>query len=181
MKSMLRLNQRLRAPAACMIAVFAMFPVGSTNAQTADEIFRGDFEPPPANDTCETATALIAGPSVQGTTLDATPNYDSGLETCTGYSQAGPDVAYYVFLGSGQHITVSLTPDASLDASISLLGPGAPSCNAVPVTCLAGSDSGAFGQAETFGYTTATSGAYYIIVDSYYRYGSDFTIQVTSP
>ena len=176
-------NEPMRAHLVCItLAVLAILPPGSLDAQTADKIFRGDFEPPPPNDTCETATPLIIGSSVPGTTLDATPNYDSGLETCTGFPQAGPDVAYSVLVGSGQHITVSLTPDASFDASISLLGPGTSSvCNAVPVTCLAGSDSGFFGQSETFGYTTVSAGTYYIVVDSYYNYGSDFTIQVTSP
>jgi len=177
-------NTSLRAQVAgMMLAVLAVLPVGSTDAQTADKIFRGDFEPPPPNDTCETATALAVGTSGwAGTTLDATPNYDSGLETCTGFSQAGPDVAYSLAIGSGTQITVSLMPDASFDASISLLGPGAPSvCNAVPVTCLAGSDVGGYGGTESFSYTPATTGVYYIIVDSYYNYGSGFTISVTSP
>ena len=185
MKSMPRFdgNKRKRAQVACgILAVLAILPPASTDAQTADKIFRGDFEPPPPNDMCEGATGLITGTSTPGTTLDAISNYDSGLETCTNFTQAGPDVAYSVFVASGQHITVSLTPDPSLDASIALLGPGTASvCNAVPVTCLAGSDNGSFGQPETFGYTAATSGTYYIIVDSYYYYGSDFTILVTSP
>jgi len=176
-------NTRMRAQVAgMMLAALAALPVGSTDAQTADKIFRGDFEPPPPNDTCATATALAIGTSVQGTTLDATSNYDSGLETCTGYPQAGPDVAYSLFVASGTQITVSLTPDASFDASISLVGPGTPDvCNAVPVTCLAGSDVGFNGGAESLSYTPATSGVYYIIVDSYYNYGSDFMISVTSP
>jgi len=166
-----------------MLAVLGALTVGSTDAQTADKIFRGDFEGPPHNDTCENATALVIGTSGwAGTTLDATPNYDSGLETCTGFPQAGPDVVYSLVVSAGQQITVSLTPDPSLDASIALLGPGTPSvCNAVPVTCLAGSDVGFNGGAESFSYTPATTGVYYIIVDSYYNYGSDFTISVTTP
>jgi len=177
-------SRRMRAHVAgMMLAMLASLPVGSTHAQTADKIFRGDFEPPPPNDTCENATALVIGTSGwAGTTLDATPNYDSGLESCTGVPQAGPDVAYSLFVASGTQITVTLIPDASFDASISLLGPGTASvCNAVPVTCLAGSDVGFNGGAESFSYTPATSGVYYIIVDSYYNYGSDFTISVTSP
>jgi len=176
-------NTRVRAQmAGMMLAVLAVLPVGSTDAQTADKIFRGDFEPPPPNDTCETAPVLVIGSEVSGTTLDATPDYDSGLETCTGYPQGGPDVVYSLLLTAGQQITVSLTPDPSLDASIALLGPGAPSvCNAVPVTCLAGADNGVNGDPENFGYSAAATGTYYIIVDSYYNYGSDFTISVTSP
>ena len=186
MKTTSRRDQttRVRAQVAgMMLAVLAALPVGSTDAQTADKIFRGDFEPPPPNDTCATATALVIGTSGwAGTTLDATPNYDSGLETCTGFPQAGPDVAYSFFVASGTQITVNLVPDASFDASISLVGPGTPDvCNAVPITCLAGSDVGGRGGAESFSYTPATSGVYYIIVDSYYNYGSNFTMSVTSP
>ena len=83
---------------------------------------------------------------------------------------------------SGQQVTISLAPEAAYDASIALLGPGTPSvCNATPVTCLAGADNGASGQIETFAYTPATTGTYYIIVDSYYNYGGTFSIGVTSP
>ena len=157
--------------------------LAATQVQPPDEIFLGDFEPPPPNDTCENATTLsVNGGTTFGTTHDATSNYNSGLETCTGFTQAGPDVAYAISLNSSQTITVTLSaPDAGFDPSISLLGPGPASvCNAVPVTCLAGADANYAGGGESFMYTTSQAGTYYIIVDSYDGSGG-FTIGVTSP
>jgi hypothetical protein len=150
-----------------------------------DKIFLGDFEPPPPNDTCETATPLTLGPGVQGTTHDATPNYNSGLETCTTFEQPGQDVVYSIAMVAGTTYSVSLMPEASFDASVSLLGPGTASvCNVKPVNCLAGSDSGLYGGTESFQFQASQSGTYYIIVDSFFpgESGSgSFSIHVTSP
>ena len=162
----------------------------SASKPPPEDIFRDGFDPgapSPPNDTCQAATSLQVGTPVTGTTVGANPNYDSGLETatCTGFMQPGPDVAYKVTLVGGQAITVSLSaPSATFDPSISLLGPGSPSiCDAAPVNCLAGADAAGFGAGESFMYTTVATGAYYIIVDSYYGPASSgaFTLNVTSP
>jgi len=159
-------------------------PMLAADAQP-DKIFWGDFEPPPANDTCETATPLVPGPAVQGTTHDATSNYNSGLETCLGFEQPGQDVVYSIAMVVGTNYSVFLSPEASFDASVSLVGPGAASvCNVVPVNCLTGSDSGVNGGPESFQVQASQSGTYYIIVDSFLpgESGSgSFSIQVTSP
>ena len=157
----------------------------------SEDIFKDGFDfpgPPPLNDTCESAQTLTLFAPSSGTTTNATNNYDSGLETptCTGYAQAGADVAYSITLMSGQSVTVTLSSVyATLDASISLLGPGTASvCNASPVTCLKGADSNGFGAGESFSYNVTQSGVYYIIVDSYFTKNGDtgsFTIAVTSP
>jgi len=151
----------------------------------ADRIFVGDFDPPPDNDTCETAKPLTLGAApVPGTTHDATPNYNSGLETCTGFEQPGQDVVYSISMVAGSRYSVNLAPEASFDASISLLGPGTPSvCNVTPVNCLVGSDYGVSGDPENFLFTASQTGTYYIIVDSFLpgETGSgSFSIQVTS-
>ena len=170
-----------------LLAMLAWGIAGPSIGQVPEDIFHDGFEPPPpapVNDTCASATGLTLDNSVNGTTVGANNDYNSGLETCTGYSQAGPDVAYSMFLAASQSITVTLSaPDAIFDPSISLIGPGLPSCNAVPVTCLKGADFGNFGVGESFQYTAASSGTYYIIVDSFYGAGSagDFTIKVSSP
>ena len=171
--------------------IAAMAALSWTTPAFADEdIFRDGFDPPPpppTNDSCQTAIPLILPTTAVGTTTGATNNYDSGLETCNGgYTQGGGDVAYSLVLGSGQSITVTLSNVyATLDPSISLIGPGTSSiCDAVPVTCLTGADSNGFGQGETFSYAISQSGTYYIIVDSFYTGGGSngpFTIQVTSP
>lgn len=184
------LPRRLRVAVSAILLTVSAAPTRTAIAQTAGEdIFKDGFDPPPpppVNDTCESATTLLLSTPVSGTTTGATNNYDSGLETCTGYTQAGGDVAYSVLLFSGQTVTVTLSNVyPALDASISLLGPGMASvCNAVPVTCLAGADANAFGGGETFSYPVTQTGTYYIIVDSFYTGSKDtgpFTIQVTQP
>jgi hypothetical protein len=166
------------------------FPLAPAFAQsTSEDIFKDGFEvppPPPPNDTCASAQPLVLSTPANGTTANATNDYDSGLETCTGFPQAGSDVAYSILLISGSSVTVTLSNVyPALDASISLLGPGTPSvCNASPVTCLKGADQNNFGVGESFTYSVQQSGTYYIIVDSYYTgSGSSgpFTIEVTSP
>lgn len=158
--------------------------VESREELPADLIFSDGFDPP-VNDTCQTATSLLLGTPVNGTTVNASPNYDSGLETCTGFPQAGPDVAYAITLAAGTSITVTLSaPAATFDPSISLLGPGSAAavCDVVPVTCLAGADTGVDGDGESFAFTASVTGNYYIIVDSYSGFaGGAFTLNVNSP
>ncbi len=142
---------------------------------------------PPANDTCQTATALTIGTPVNGSTAGGTSNYNAGLQTatCTGFSMPGDDVAYSVALTAGQAITVTLSnASANFDSAIAILGPGeaAAVCDANPVTCHAGADDGLGGDDETFMYTAGDAGTYYIIVDSYSASSAGtFTLTVTSP
>lgn len=164
-------------------------PAFAQLAPPAEDIFKDGFDPPgppPPNDTCQAAQTLTLSTPASGTTTDATNDYDSGLETCTGYTQAGGDVAYSITLFSGQSITVTLSSVyATLDPSISLIGPGTASvCNATPVACLKGADFNGFGTGESFSYPVTQTGTYYIIVDTFYTGSGDtgsFTIEVTSP
>ena len=158
----------------------------STEATLYEVIFRDGFEPPllvPANDTCATATELVIGSALSGTTIGAKNDYNSGLELCTGFAQPGADVVYKVPLGM-QSYTVTLSDlSAMFDASISIVGVG-PQCEPQPVTCRKGKDAGDFGASESFQYTPYTAGYYYIIVDSAYGGqfdGGAFTITVTTP
>jgi hypothetical protein len=182
-----------------LLAVLACWTVGPSIVRSApaspqaealvEVLFRDGLEPPaapPANDTCATAASLLIGIPTHGTTIAAINDYDSGLETCTGFSQAGGDVVYSVLLLASSSYTVTLSnPDTALDASISLVGPGTSGvCSAPPVTCLKGADSGFFGSGESFQYTPNASGTYYIIVDSSFsgKYdGGGFTIEVSPP
>lgn len=139
---------------------------------------------PVTNDKCATATPITVGTPVTGTTVNASNNYDAGLEgtTCTGFPQGGADVAYSVVLTANQAITVTLSGlDATYDGSIALLGPGAATiCDANPIaTCVKGADAANAGANETFTYTATTAGTYYIIVDSFATRGAGaFTLTV---
>jgi hypothetical protein len=137
-----------------------------------------------ANDTCTGAVTLTLGTAVQGTTVGAYADYNNGLEgdACATVAEAGPDVAYMVHLTAGTAYTVTLSGvDPNFDAGVALLGPGAASiCAADPIaTCVAGADAGFEGDPETFTYTPATTGDYYVLVDSYYPFETGaFTLKV---
>jgi hypothetical protein len=180
--SLRRMTMKRCARLLTLLSLAASLPVFAADA---DRIFIGDFDPPPDNDICETAKPLTLGPEVLGTTHDATSNYNSGLETCTAFEQPGQDVVYSISMVAGSSYSVNLVPEASFDASISLLGPGTPGvCNVTPVNCVAGADFGFDGDPESFMFTAAQTGTYYIIVDSFLsgETGSgSFSIQVTSP
>jgi len=153
-----------------------------------ENVFHNGFDalpPPPPNDTCATAASLLIGAPANGTTIGASADYNSGLETCTGFSQSGADVAFSVLLLGSQSVTVTLSaPAATFDPSISVIGPGtASACQAATLTCVAGADMAGFGVGESFQFTPTTTGTYYIIVDSYYGAGNEgaFTIKVSTP
>jgi hypothetical protein len=139
------------------------------------------------NDTCQTAATLTVGTPMDGSNFGATSNYNMGLETmtCTGFAQAGPDVAYKVHLTAHTAYTISLTNvGPNLDPSLSVVGPGAATlCDAATIACKAGADVGGHGEGETLTYTPTTTGNYYVIVDTYFTTdpGDTFTIEVTSP
>lgn len=157
--------------------------VGCSGAQVC---FNDACADKPANDTCQTAQALTIGTPVTGTTVGATSNYDAGLQatSCTGSAQPGPDVVYSVDLANATSYKFALTnADPTYDASLSLVGPGAPAvCDVSPVVCLAGSDTGVNGgEDEIFTYTTTAAGTYYVIVDSYSAtQAGGYTVTVTA-
>lgn len=157
----------------------------TVNGCTANQVCSADAcLDVPANDLCAAATTLTLGTTVNGTTVGAYGDYSNGLEgqACTGFHQAGGDVAYMVHLTAATAYTVTLSGlGADFDASVSLLGPGAATvCDPDPITtCVAGADAGVEGQDETFTYTPTTTGDYYVIVDSFYPNESGaFTLKV---
>lgn len=140
-----------------------------------------------SNDTCTTATPVVAGTPVNGATGGGKNNYDKGLEaaTCTNYAQPGADAVYAITLAANQKIKAELTnvsPD--FDPSISILGPGTPgvACDdAGGALCVAGADDGVGGEGESVMYTATAAGTYYIEVDSFSAsHAGTFTLTVTN-
>jgi len=134
----------------------------------------------PDNDACPAAldiTASAIGPS--GTTIygDITTyvNHVEPPSSCTsGFGQDGPDAIYRVDATAGQTISVTMTPLA-YDGSLYILT----SCT-TPTSCTTGADLGLDGAAEVITHTAATTGAYFIVADSYLPTESGcFTLQVS--
>ncbi len=155
---------------------------------TGDErCFHDACVTPPTNDDCQNAAVLTVGTPVTSTTVGAKHNYNAGLgeATCTGEDQPGPDVVYQVTLDALPY-TFSLTGlPADVDLSLSLVGPTTDptTCDANPIgLCVKGADAGFDGDSETFTYTPAAMGTYYLIVDSFYTdVAGAFTLSVTQP
>ena len=82
---------------------------------------------------------------------------------CTGYTANGPDGVANVYLAPGGSIEAHMDPDGTQDSSLYLIT----DCANPSGTCVAGADDTFSGQEETFTYTSATGGIYYIIFDSW--------------
>lgn len=80
-------------------------------------------------------------------------------------SVAGPEVLYRLVLGTGNAVTITVTPSAGYDPSIYLLS----TCGN-GTTCNGGwgADKGLAGQAETLTLSGLPAGIYYLAVDSFF-------------
>jgi hypothetical protein len=124
---------------------------------------------PPSGETCANATAVTAGSLSSQTLLGYTSDFGSGT-SCSG--TAGPDRLYKITVPAGQRLTATVTPEsvdgsANWDPSINLqLAAG---CVATGRVCLAGSDNGASGAADTATWTnnTGSPAEVFIAVETY--------------
>jgi hypothetical protein len=135
-------------------------------------------------DDCASATVIASVPynDNMGNTSTAT---DSPLflgAACTGGgagSREGPDRIYSFTVAAGNSLTFQVTPAATYDVDIYLLG----TCGSGS-TCVIERDTGIEGQPETLGPVALSPGTYYLYVDSVYplddKLGSGtYTLSVT--
>ncbi len=119
-------------------------------------------------DTCATATVIASLPyNDSGNTTNAT---DQGIflnTACAGggaVSRPGPDLVYSITVFAGNSLTLTLTPAATYDPTLYVVGGSCSSGSG----CVVESDTGIEGQVETIGPRTFTPGTYYVYVDSIY-------------
>ncbi len=127
---------------------------------------------PPAGDTCDTAEeiALPQATALAGTTLGFSNDINGGSSSnnCT-YADSGPERVYYVTLGAGKGMVVTVIPSSGFDPSLYLInGASAANCSADPLVCLASNDSGSSGGTDSITYINPTSAAQklFIVVDT---------------
>lgn len=119
---------------------------------------------PPTNDTCATAEALTLPYDQVVQTRGAAPDYTA--EGCFPFGKTGFDTVYSVTLEAGQTLSVTATPTNDDDnPSLYLVGPGEPTVCDGELTCLAAEEAGAYGEPESFTYTAAEAGTYYLVLD----------------
>lgn len=122
--------------------------------------------PPPANDTCATATAITTLPfSGTGSTVDATNDYGFASNTC---QPAGSSLG-----NASNDVAFSLTPSITGSYTISLSGFDVvlyvvTDCtNITSTTCVGGVDSTGASGTETLTLNLTAGTTYYIMVDGY--------------
>lgn len=129
--------------------------------------------PPPMGDTCATAIALTSGTALMNQDLGSYgPDY-SGVGACFG-SDTSNDVAYSITVPNGQLLSVTVTPSAMFDPTISV-SESAANCD---VTCTGGADNGANGGVENYSFknTSGMSKTLFLVVDGYNGSTGTFSI-----
>jgi len=119
---------------------------------------------PPKNDICELAEPIPCGNfSLSGSTKLASDNYsfNTDQESCTGFRAGGRDAVYKVYATAGDSIWINYHSTA--DGSIYIVT----DCNSVALTCAVGEDSTGTNETETLRHKFTSTGAYYIILDSF--------------
>lgn len=118
--------------------------------QGADFTLTTTSVPPPPGDTCATATPLATGAPLTGQTL---VGYGDDVSSGTGCASGGTgaDRFYALTIPGGKQLTVTATPQATLDTVLSLVD-AAGNC-ARPFTCLTGAPSNALGQVDQLFFT----------------------------
>jgi hypothetical protein len=143
----------------------------------------GDFTltttsvPPPPGDTCSTATTLVVGTPLMAQTLTGYGDDVSSGTTCASGGTGG-DRFYALTIPGGKQLTVTVTPQATLDTVLSIID-AAGGC-ASPLTCLTGAPSSALGQVDQLFFTNrnTTPLAVLVAVDS--RAGGSGTFDLSA-
>lgn len=113
-------------------------------------------EVPGEGDTCATAIPIGAGTRPGDSTFGYNADYVSD-GSCSGLN--GADRVYAVTVPAGQSIVASVTPEATFDASISLIVGGPSSCASSEVACTRSADGGGDGETDSVQYNNATGEA----------------------
>jgi hypothetical protein len=116
-------------------------------------------------ETCETATPISSLPFADsGDTTGHTNDRSTLPNTCSTYATvAGPDVVYSLTLGTGNDVTITVTPSGGYDTSIYVYqgcGPGE--------SCVQGADAAQANEAETLTLAGLSAGTYFLYVDAFY-------------
>jgi hypothetical protein len=131
---------------------------------TADEgtfTLLAEAATPPVDDVCTGAVALTVGTPL---TAQAISGYTNDYSSGTGCGSAsGPDRAYSVSVPAGQRVTVTVTPTAMANPSLSLVE----NDSLCGMTCLASGTTGSTGSPESVSFTNRTNAAatYLVVVD----------------
>lgn len=129
-----------------------------------------DVPPPPVNDDCIGAIAVVCNTPISSTTSFA--NAEVGVATC-GTTISAPGV-WYTVVGNGGLITASLCTGTGYDSKINVF-----SGDCSNLVCVGGNDDFCGIQSE-YSWTGTPGTMYYILVQGYLGAVGNFTLTVTT-
>lgn len=139
----------------------------------------------PVGDACldpfDATPAAVATPTLMAGTIAGNDDYSLVAgNICTGSQTPANDQTYVVDLTAGQVLTASLVSTAGTPEDLAMYLTS--DCDAVPNSCLAGTDAQPAGaMPETLTYTATGDETVYIIVDSFFANAAgtfDLTVEV---
>jgi hypothetical protein len=150
----------------------------STTDPGQDFTLTSTFSTPAQGEVCENPLPLVAGTPRTGQNLTTAQGHYSGTGTSCSSLSTRSDLVYSVTVPAGNVLTVTVTPDAALNTSISLART-APDC--ASRVCISNGSSGGTGLVESLTYLNRStqSETILVIVDSSTAVGGTFDILAT--
>ncbi|MBS1153220.1 MAG: hypothetical protein H6Q89_4918, partial [Myxococcaceae bacterium] len=130
---------------------------------------------PPAGDLCATAATLVPATALTGQVFTDFGNEYTGAGTGCGTPNGGSDRVYSVLVGANQRLTVTVTPTAGLNTSVSIVASAA---DCATRTCVAQGSGGASGVADQAQYLTGASAQTVLVVVDSDSLGSSGTFSI---
>ncbi|MBX3396098.1 MAG: hypothetical protein KF841_12100 [Phycisphaerae bacterium] len=128
------------------------------------------------NDTCATATPIVCGAFVAGSTVGASNDYNPTAAGCTGFAATGPDVVYSFTAASDALVSVLMDTSPEFDASLYVVT----NCADVLGSCVAGADDNVVAPGdESLSFVASTGTTYYIICDGFGTANGTFNLSVS--
>jgi hypothetical protein len=130
-----------------------------------------DIPPPPVNDDCTGAIAVVCNTPISASTTFAAA--EVGVAAC-GTSISAPGV-WYTVMGNGGLITANTCTGTGYDSKINVF-----SGDCANLICVGGNDDFCLAQSE-FSWTGTAGTMYYILVQGFGGAVGNFTLTVTTP
>ena len=162
------------------VSVFLIVDSSSPTTQGGEFTLDILIEQIATGDNCSSATKLTSGTPLAGESTAGFVNDFEGGTNCATTNVSEGDRVYSFIVPNGQRATVTVTPAASFNTSLSLVSGPALNCHIAPLECLTSSNNGAAGAADVAIWTN-NSGAeqeVFAIVDSAVPAGGVFAIGV---
>lgn len=128
-------------------------------------VLETELSPPVDGDMCSSALMIIPG-ELLGQSFDGFANDYDGGDDCA--IAPGQDRVYAIDVPPGQVLLAAVTPESSLDVTVSI-AESLEACDGAAHVCATHRDSGAHGDAESVRYANVSTAfqTVYVIVDTY--------------